>query len=140
MSESFARGGGGKNAFCSTFPFCSFVVALFSSVGTNVEVGMLSMYFLICHIVLPSALFTNSFHVTSLARVISEAYLFAFALHAALSISCFVRRYTFLNRLASRRNFVSFSFHHLLLWGHGFFRGVVACIVFVMALTSSSAC
>src|SRR5271154_1735449 len=61
MSESFARGGGGKNAFCSTFPFCSFVVALFSSVGTNVEVGMLSMYFLICHIVLPSALPIHEF-------------------------------------------------------------------------------
>src|SRR5271155_1099372 len=139
MSESFARGGGGKNAFCSTFPFCSFVVALFSSVGTNVEVGMLSMYFLICHIVLPSALFTNSFHVTSLARAISRVYLFAITLHAALSMSCFVRRYTFLNRLASRRRLVSFSFHHLLLCGHGFFQGVVSSIVFVMALIISSA-
>jgi len=94
---SFADDEDEKNAFWSTFTFCSFVVALLLSVSMKTEIEMLLMYFLIYYIVLSFALFTNSFHMIFLARFISMIYLFAFTLHAALFISCLIHQYTFFN-------------------------------------------
>ena len=121
-----AGGGLRKNAFRSILTFCSFVAACPSSVCMNVEVGLLVMYFLICHIVLWLALLTYSFHLLALARAISCVYSFALILHAALSIAWFVRLNIFLNRLDSLRSLDSPSVHHRLLCGLGLLRGVVS--------------
>ena len=134
-----AGGGLGKKAFRSIATFCVFVAAWPSRVGTNVDVGILVTYFLTCHIVLPLALFTYSFHLLALACAISCTYSSALALHMALSTSCFVRLYIFLSRFASFRKLDNSSVHHRLLCGLGRLRGVVSYTAFVMALTSCSA-
>src|SRR5436305_14922335 len=105
----------------------------------NVDVGALMIYFLICHMVLPSALFTYSFHFLALARSISCIYSSDFAFHAALSTESYVRPNILLRRFASLRSLDSSAVHHRLLGGFGRFRGVVSSTTVVIAGTIVSA-
>src|SRR5271169_2022968 len=138
MSDRSAGGGGGKNVARNSAVFSSFEVALLI-VGMYGAVGVVSMYFLTSHIDLSSASLTKSFHVFSFALLICSWYSFRFAFQSSSSILFRVFWYLLLLRFVSLLNFVRSSFHHLLLNGHGRFRGVVSSIAFWSAFVNSFA-
>src|SRR5271169_187622 len=121
MSVRSASGGGGKKTFVKVSTFSSCVTAWpSSSVGMSVEVVALVAYFLICHMLLPSALSTYSFHLFLFALFISSVYSLAFFSYASRSVLLPVRLCKFLSRFACLRSSVSCGVHHLLLCGQGF--------------------
>src|SRR5438552_11685319 len=121
MSERLAGGGEGKKTFVRVSTFSSCVTAWpSSSVGMSVEVVALVAYFLISHMLLPSALSTYSFHLFLFALFISSVYSLAFFNHASRSMLLPVRLCRFLSQFACLRSSVSWGVHHLLLCRQGF--------------------
>ena len=139
MSLRSAGGGLGKNAFWSATTFCSFVAASSSRVGMKVGIGVSVIYRLIWNMDFRSALLTYSLHLPVMDLSISREYSFALAFHISLSTGCLVRPNIFRSLFASRRRLERRSFHYRLLWGVGFFRGVVSSTALLMAWTSCSA-
>ena len=90
-----------KKAFWSTLTFYLFVAVSPLQVGINVDMRVLVMYFLICHIVLLLALFIYSFHLLALAHVISSLYSFTLSFHVALFTTWFVQLNMFLSQFNS---------------------------------------
>ena len=78
----------GKKIFRNAFTFYSFVVAWLLRIDINVDVGMLMIYFLICYMILLSALdvVIYFFHLLILAHVISFIYSFILFFHVTLFI------------------------------------------------------
>src|SRR5271154_6162702 len=91
------------------------------------------------HMVFSSAVPTNSLHVFCFARFIIRLNSFLFFFHSMQSMLLLVLRCMFLSRFSSFLAFVSSSFHHLLLKGDGFFRGVVSAIALLIAFVISVA-
>src|SRR5271154_5138863 len=85
------------------------------------------------HMVFSSAVPTNSLHVFCFARFIIRLNSFLFFFHSMQSMLLLVLRCMFLSRFSSFLAFVRLSFHHLLLKGDGFFRGVVSAIALLIA-------
>src|SRR5271154_4035092 len=104
-----------------------------------VVVGMVSVYFLTCHIVVSSAVLTKSLHVLTFACLMLLLYSFLSFFHFSLSSFLPVLLYIFRLLFAILRCSVNSSFHHLLLNGLGFFLGVVSSIAFAIACVVSFA-
>src|SRR5271169_2456080 len=140
MSVISAGGGGGKNTFWNSAVFSSFdtVIPLLRA-GMYDCVGIASMYFLTVHIVLPSAFCTNSLHVFSFAFFISSRYSSLLLIHSILFIILPDLLYIFRRWFASLRSFDRLSFHHRLLNGHSFLRGVVSFTARTIASVMSTA-
>src|SRR5271155_1426490 len=125
MSLKSAGGGWGKNVALNISAFCLFDDAVPLSVGMNVVVVLVSIYFLSFQIVVPSASFTNVLHVSSCAFLIIFLYSFSASFHSSSSSSDLLPlRSLFLSLFTSLRFSVRSSFHHLLLNGHVSFHGV----------------
>src|SRR5579859_5333674 len=94
------------------------------------------------HIDFSSAASMNSLQVLYFKFLTFLLYSFRFFFHSVQSIWLCVLLCMFLDWFSSFLSLVSSSFHHLLLKGDGFFRGVVSAIplliAFVMSLANSS--
>src|SRR5271170_54359 len=143
MSLKSAGGGWGKNVALNISAFCLFDDAVPLSVGMNVVVELVSIYFLSFQIVVPSASFTNVLHVSSCAFLIIFLYSFSDSFHSSSSSSALLPlgplRCLFLSLFTSFCFSVRSSFHHLLLNGLVSFRGVEHWIAFLMASVMSFA-
>src|SRR5579859_2022352 len=94
------------------------------------------------HIDFSSAASTNSIQVLYFAFLTFLLYSFRFFFHSVQSMWLCVLLCKFLDWFSSFLSLVSSSFHHRLLKGDGFFRGVVSAmlllIVFIMLLANLS--
>src|SRR5579859_5659905 len=97
------------------------------------------MYFLIVHIDFSSADSTNCFQVLYFAFLTFLLYSFHFFFHCSQSTLLFVLVCRFLAWFSSFLDFMRSSFHHLLLNGDCFFRGVVLAIALQIAFVISVA-
>src|SRR5579859_339307 len=97
------------------------------------------MYFFMVDIDFSSAASTNSLQVLYFAFLTFWLYSFRFLFHSVQSTLLPVLLCAFLARFSSFLNLVSSSFHHLLLKGDGFFRGVVSAIALLIASARSLA-
>src|SRR5579859_8161942 len=132
MSFRSAAGGCGKNVVLKTSAFWLFDAAVPLSVAMYVDVSVVSIYLLTFHIVSSSTSFTNVLHVSCFAFLIIALYSFSASFHSSASSA--VLRYLFLILFTSLLASVSSSFHHLLLKGHVFLRGVGHSIALLMAV------
>src|SRR5438034_9502280 len=85
------------------------------------------------HIDFSSTVSTNSFQVLCFACLTFWLYSLRFFFHSSQSMLLPVLLCRFLTWFSSFLNFVSSSFHHLLLKGDGFLRGVVSAIALLIA-------
>src|SRR5437762_817030 len=97
------------------------------------------MYFLAVQIVLSSASSMNSIHFRFFVCFISCLYLALYSLHSFPSVSLPLLLYLFLALLVYFLNSDKSLVHHLLLWGHGFLRGVDLVMAVVIREMSNSA-
>jgi hypothetical protein len=95
------------------------------------------MYFLMDHIDFSSAASTNSLQVVYFAFLTILLYSLHLSFHSVQSIWLRVLLCRFLARFSSFLTLVSSSFHHLLLKGDGFFRGVVSAVALLIAFVMS---